>query len=59
MPVPTNPRLSALWITNPEEAAFEVRLALDAEGGNVELAAKRLGISRRTMYRYLEKGKPR
>ncbi len=57
MPRPTNPRLSALWVTAPDEAAWEVRLALDAEGGDVDAAAKRLGISRSTLYRYLGKGK--
>jgi len=47
--------LTALWVTSPEEAAFEVKLALDAEGGDADAAAARLGISRSTVFRYLKR----
>lgn len=57
MPIAQNPRLAALWVTDPKEAAWEVKMALAAEGGDVDAAAEQLGISRRTMYRYLEKMK--
>lgn len=39
----------------PPPTAYEVRLALDNTGGNKSLAARRLGISRRALYRLIDK----
>lgn len=39
----------------PPPSADEVRDALDTTGGNKSLAAQRLGISRRTLYRLIDK----
>jgi ActR/RegA family two-component response regulator len=53
MAAPRNPRLSALWKTSPEEAIFEIQVALAMTGGDVGAAARRLTVSRKTLYRYL------
>lgn len=50
---PQNVKLTALWMTDPKEAASEVKLALAAEGQDLNATAKRLNISRRSLYRYL------
>lgn len=41
--------------TGPPPTAEEVRAALDSTGGNKSLAARRLGISRRALYRLIDK----
>ena len=41
--------------SGPPPTADEVRNALDTTGGNKSLAARRLGISRRALYRLLDK----
>jgi len=41
--------------TGPPPTADEVRAALDSTGGNKSLAARRLGISRRALYRLIDK----
>jgi DNA-binding protein Fis len=45
--------LSALWVTDPHQAARIVRQALHDAGGNQTHAASSLGISARTMRRWL------
>ena len=49
-----NPDLSALWLRNPEAAVLECRIALLSEG-TVKAAAKKLGIGRSTLHRYIKK----
>ena len=39
----------------PPPSSDEVRAALDSAGGNKSLAARRLGISRRALYRLIDK----
>ena len=39
--------------TGPPPTSDEVRAALDSAGGNKSLAARRLGISRRALYRLI------
>ena len=39
----------------PPPTAQQVRAALDGTGGNKSLAARRLGISRRALYRLIDK----
>jgi DNA-binding NtrC family response regulator len=41
--------------SGPPPTAEEVRAALDGTGGNKSLAARRLGISRRALYRLIDK----
>jgi DNA-binding NtrC family response regulator len=41
--------------SGPPPSAEDVRLALDRTGGNKSLAARRLGISRRALYRLIDK----
>ncbi len=41
--------------SGPPPSADEVRAALDGTGGNKSLAARRLGISRRALYRLIDK----
>lgn len=54
MPYPKNPHLSALWLTNPMQAAHQVATAV-RNTKTFEEAAKSLGIGRRTLYRWLER----
>jgi DNA-binding NtrC family response regulator len=54
------PSLAAAAVADDEPAgpppsAEEVRQALDSTGGNKSLAARRLGISRRALYRLIDK----
>jgi two-component system response regulator HydG len=42
----------------PPPSADDVRAALDSTGGNKSLAARRLGISRRALYRLIDKYAP-
>ena len=41
--------------SGPPPTSDEVRAALDSAGGNKSLAARRMGISRRALYRLLDK----
>ena len=50
---PKNPDLTALWLTAPQEAAKRVISYLRDFEGDVTRAAEGLGISRRTLYRWL------
>jgi transcriptional regulator with PAS, ATPase and Fis domain len=45
--------LTALWVTSPHEAAARVRKALKQTDGNQTHAAHLLGISDRTIRRWL------
>lgn len=47
-----NPRLSALWITDPGGALLECKLALITQG-SVDAAAVALQVDRRTFYRWM------
>jgi DNA-binding NtrC family response regulator len=49
-----NPGLSIERVTAPEAFARRCAQALQATKGNVEKAAEALGVSRRTMTRYLQ-----
>ncbi|MDH4065547.1 MAG: sigma-54 dependent transcriptional regulator [Acidobacteriota bacterium] len=49
------PEGGAQGASGPPPSALEVREALDDTGGNKSLAARRLGVSRRALYRLLEK----
>jgi transcriptional regulator of acetoin/glycerol metabolism len=53
MPAPRNPSLSALWHVDPQAAIRRVRKALRDTQGNVEHAAVRLNVGRRTLFRWL------
>jgi len=57
MAAPTNPQLSAERIVDPEGFERKVRRALAAHKGDVTEAARTLGISRRTLTRYIEDNK--
>jgi transcriptional regulator with PAS, ATPase and Fis domain len=48
-----NPQLAADWQANRPAARETIRQALALEDRNVKAAAARLGISRRTLTRYL------
>jgi transcriptional regulator with PAS, ATPase and Fis domain len=48
-----NPHLAADWQANRPVARAEIHRALARERRNVKRAADRLGISRRTLTRYL------
>jgi transcriptional regulator of acetoin/glycerol metabolism len=52
VPAPTDTR------TLEEGEIAMIRAALDAAGGNISEASKRLGISRNTIYRKLRWNKP-
>jgi len=54
MAAPSNPKFSAERVVDPE--AFERRCAaaLKKSKGNVQEAARELGVSRRTLTRYIE-----
>jgi hypothetical protein len=54
----SNPQLVGLWAYDPKEAAKWVREAIDKEkpAGEsylVDRTAKRLGVSRRTLFRWI------
>ena len=55
----SGPRRGAVAVDDepagPPPTADEVRAALDSTGGNKSLAARRLGISRRALYRLIDK----
>lgn len=53
MAIPLNHDLSARMRLFPDQVARLCRLALKEKKGNVTLAAKELGISRRTLYRWI------
>lgn len=48
-------RLTAQAIVDPAAARSDIMHALRAEGGHRELAAERLGVSRRVFYSLLER----
>jgi hypothetical protein len=50
---PANPSLSARWMTDPRGAAGEVIVAVRGSD-SMTAAAKRLGVPRRTLYRWIE-----
>lgn len=49
-----NPKLTALWVLEPEEAAEVVSNALRNNDGNVTAAAEELGVGRASVYRWME-----
>jgi DNA-binding NtrC family response regulator len=49
-----NPKLTALWVLEPEEAAEVVSNALRNNDGNVTAAAEELGVGRASLYRWME-----
>lgn len=51
-------RLSLLYRMGEEEAYTQLKAALDAEGGNLVHTAERLGMSHRTLCRWVA-GDPR
>lgn len=53
---PGGPRTTAGAIRqiNPDKFKTQVRAAVKAAGGDVESAAKEVGVAKRTMYHYLE-----
>ncbi len=58
MASPQNPRrlspLGALRLVDPEKWSREVRKAMRAAGGRVPDAAETLGVSKRTLFRWLD-----
>ena len=48
-----NPRLSALWVLEPDEAIEVVAKALRRNDGNVTAAAADLNVIRATVYRWM------
>lgn len=58
MPHPNNPDLSALRLTKPKELALKLRAALKVYK-TVDRAAKELGISRRTFFRWYKELSPK
>lgn len=52
-----NPRLSALWILEPEEAIEDVSAALRRNDGNVTATAADLNVIRATIYRWMREHK--
>jgi transcriptional regulator with PAS, ATPase and Fis domain len=54
MPSSGNTRLSALKISNPEVWLRMVRTAMRRNQGDVMAAAVELGVSRRTLYGWIE-----
>jgi len=53
MPYSKNPHLTALWETDPTKASEYVHRAVSDSGGDISEAAKLCGVSRRTMYRWV------
>lgn len=58
MAKPARPRglhpMGALRVSDPQEWERRIREAMDAADGDVEEAAKIIGVSRRHLYRWLE-----
>jgi DNA-binding NtrC family response regulator len=48
-----NPKLSALRILDPASAALKITLALRAAHGDVGEAAEKLGVNRRSLFRWI------
>jgi DNA-binding NtrC family response regulator len=48
-----NPKLSALRILDPAGAAMKIKLALRAARGDVGEAAEKLGVNRRSLFRWI------
>ena len=55
MSEPNNPRLGALWLTHPNEAYKECADALAFTNGNINDAARILGVGKSTMYRWVRR----
>jgi transcriptional regulator with PAS, ATPase and Fis domain len=51
---PGNPRLTALWTTDPKAAAAQVSAALASSKTKAE-AAKKLGVGLRTIWQWLSR----
>jgi phage antirepressor YoqD-like protein len=49
-----NPKLSAMWILEPETAELEVADALKKYDGNVTDAATYLRVGKATLYRWMD-----
>jgi hypothetical protein len=56
MPPPSNPNLTALWLTDPKAAARQVIDALESTR-DLRSAAKKLNIGLRTLCRWLKERK--
>ena len=56
MPPPSNPNLTALWLTDPSAAARQVIGALESTR-TLDEAAKKLHVGRRTLCRWLREKK--
>lgn len=52
MAASSNAQLSALRVAKPAEFALKVRAALE-QGGSVPAAAKQLGVTPRTLFRWI------
>lgn len=55
MPAANNPKLSAEAVSDPTGFHKKVKAAIKRHKGSVTEAAKDLGVSRRTLCRYIEK----
>jgi hypothetical protein len=51
---PTNTRLSALWVLDPDKAIAVVANVLAEERGDMKHAAIRLRVARQTLYRWVQ-----
>ncbi len=56
MPPPSNPNLTALWLTDPHAAARQVIDALESTR-DLRSAAKKLNVGLRTLCRWLKEKK--
>jgi hypothetical protein len=56
MPPPSNPNLTALWLTDPQAAARQVIDALESTQ-DLRSAAKKLNVGLRTLCRWLKERK--
>jgi excisionase family DNA binding protein len=54
MPSPDNPVLSAEWTADPASAHMQVVQAIKVAEGDIREAARRLGVSRPTLYRWIQ-----
>jgi transcriptional regulator with PAS, ATPase and Fis domain len=50
-----NPKLSAMFVFAPDRAVTFVSKQVRANGGDLQATAKGLGVSRMTLYRWIEK----